>query len=276
MIWKTKRGRLDLSKHGAIMGILNVTPDSFSDGGSYVAVDAAVERALEMEREGAAIIDIGGESTRPGAAAVSAAEELQRVLGVIEQLRARSEVLISIDTQKVEVAEAAIEAGVDIVNDVNGLRAEGMLALCVKHGVGVVVMHMQGVPETMQAAPIYEDVVAEVKAFFRQRYVEMMAAGMDTESIVFDPGIGFGKTVEHNLTLMDALPALVVYERPVLLGVSRKSIIGKLLEMDEVEDRDKATAVLTALARQEGCMLHRVHDVRGNRAAIQLVEFLGS
>lgn len=273
MIWKTRRSSLDLTHGGAVMGILNATPDSFSDGGQYPHVETALGRALEMVREGAAIIDIGGESTRPGAAAISADEEIKRTLPLLEALRRESEGLISIDTSKVAVAEAAIEAGADIVNDVTGFRDEAMVRLCADAGVGVCVMHMQGEPRTMQQDPHYDNeggVVAAVASFFQERLETLVAAGMDPGMICFDPGIGFGKTVEHNLELLRNIGSLQ-NSRPVLLGVSRKSFIGSLTGEQDPAKRDGATAVITALACQQGIMLHRVHDVKSTVEAMRIV-----
>jgi dihydropteroate synthase len=273
MWWKTARKRLDLSRRGRVMGILNVTPDSFSDGGSHSGVDAALIHARRMIAEGAEIIDIGGESTRPGAAEVVVAEEIGRTAPVIAALRAEWDGLISIDTMKAEVAAAALEAGADIVNDVSGLTADPeMVGVCAKSGCGVVVMHMQGDPRTMQVAPRYDDVVAEVRAFFEARLAALTGAGLDLETICFDPGIGFGKTVGHNLALLRALPELGIGGRPVLLGVSRKSFIGRVLGSDDLEDRSWSTVAITAWAREAGVMLHRVHEVLPNVQALRMTE----
>ncbi|BCX47419.1 dihydropteroate synthase [Haloferula helveola] len=254
------------------MGILNVTPDSFSDGGRHDAPAAALEQARRMIADGADIIDVGGESTRPGAEPVSAEDESARVRPVIQALRAEWDGLISIDTMKSRVALAALEAGADIVNDVAGLRDPAMVELCAGMRCGVVAMHMRGEPRTMQAAPEYGDVVAEVRGFFEERYASLTAAGIDAEAICFDPGIGFGKTLEHNLALLRGLPELEVEGRPLLIGVSRKSFIGRLLESDELSDREWPTVALTAWARESGARVHRVHDVRPNREALRMVE----
>ena len=255
------------------MGILNVTPDSFSDGGTHAGVAAALEHARQMVGEGAEIIDIGGESTRPGAAEVTMAEEIARTAPVIAALRGEWDGLISIDTMKASVAAAALEAGADIVNDVSGLTGDPeMLPVCVKTGCGVVVMHMQGDPRTMQVAPHYEDVVGDVRAFFEERLAELTAAGLDPETICFDPGIGFGKTVEHNLALLRALPELGVGGRPVLLGVSRKSFIGRVLGSSDLADRSWPTVAITAWAREAEVMIHRVHEVLPNVQALRMTE----
>lgn len=273
MIWKTRHTRLDLSKRGQIMGILNVTPDSFSDGGRHVSKDDAMEHARRMIAQGAGIIDIGGESTRPGAGPVDVTVEIQRTIPVIESLRAEWGGLISIDTTKAAVASAAISAGADIVNDVSGLLADpAMPRVCADSGCGVVVMHMQGEPRTMQHNPVYQDVVAEVRSFFAQRLDALTAAGIDPEAICFDPGIGFGKRLEHNLELLRALDRLCPAGRPLLLGVSRKSFIGQLLETPDLPLRDWPTLAITANAREMGVMLHRVHAVEPNLQALRMIE----
>lgn len=255
------------------MGILNVTPDSFSDGGKHAGTAAALEHARQMIAEGAEIIDIGGESTRPGAPEVPVQEEIDRTRPVIAALRAEWPGSISIDTSKAAVAAAALEAGADILNDVSGLTADPEMApLCAKMGCGVVVMHMQGDPRTMQASPRYDDVVAEVIAFFEERIATLSAAGIDPECLCLDPGIGFGKTVEHNLALLRALPDLSISGRPVLLGVSRKSFIGKTLGSTYLADRDWPTVAITAWAREAGARIHRVHDVKPNAEALRMTE----
>ena len=256
------------------MGVLNVTPDSFSDGGKFVEMDAALTHALRMVNEGAQIIDIGGESTRPGAEAVSESEELQRVIPVIRRLRARSEVLISIDTTKPNVARAAIEAGADIINDITGGRDEQVMQLAAETNVAFIIMHMQGTPRTMQTAPHYDDVVAEVAEFFRQQYSRAIKCGIDPMALAFDPGIGFGKTLEHNVELLRNLPQLRVEDRPIVVGVSRKSFLGKMIDSPEMSDRSAPTVALTALLRQRGAHVLRVHDVKENAAALRVTEAL--
>ncbi len=273
MIWKVKGQAVDLSRRAQVMGILNVTPDSFSDGGCFDNVEKAMLHAREMIQQGALMIDIGGESTRPGAAEVSEAEELQRTIPVIERLRQEWNGLISIDTKKAGVAAAALRAGADIVNDVSGLTADpDMISVCAKSDCGVVVMHMQGSPETMQKKPTYHEVVSEIRVFFEERLATLIAAGIQKERICFDPGIGFGKTLEHNLTLLKHLDQLAPDGQPLLLGVSRKSFFAKLCDAQQPTDRDAATAAATALARQQGVMLHRVHDVKGNLDALRVCE----
>ncbi len=274
MIWKTRRQSLDPSQGGVVMGILNATPDSFSDGGNYSTTRQALERALEMVSEGARIIDVGGESTRPGADAIGSAEEIERTRPLIHALRRESDVLISIDTSKPAVAEAAIEAGADIVNDVTGLKNEEMVKVCAKSGVGVCVMHMQGEPRTMQLNPCYDDeggVVPALKAFFDERLQTLQASGIDPEYLCFDPGIGFGKTYEHNLEILREIESLQ-RDRPILLGVSRKSMIGQLTGEKDPAMRDRATAVITALACKSRIGIHRVHDVKGAVEAIRIAE----
>ncbi len=273
MIWKTRRATLDLTHQAQAMGILNVTPDSFSDGGDHFGIETALDHARRMIAEGAGLIDIGGESTRPGAVPVSAAEEVARTVPVVAALRAEWDGLISIDTTKASVAKAALAAGADIVNDVSGLLADAEMAeICAASGCGVVVMHMQGSPQTMQAAPRYADVVAEVKAFFAERFETLTAAGMDPAALCFDPGIGFGKSLDHNLALLRTLGEISVAGRPILLGVSRKSFIGRILETDNLDDREWPTVAITSNAREKGVMLHRVHSVRPNVEALRMTE----
>jgi len=273
MIWKTRRGAMDLTRQARVMGILNVTPDSFSDGGAHFAVESALSHALRMISEGAGLIDIGGESTRPGAEAVSEEVEISRTVPVIAALRDHWDGLISIDTSKAAVARAALAAGADVVNDVSGLTADPeMAAVCATSGCGVVVMHMQGNPRTMQTAPDYTDVVAEVRAFFRERMQTLTAAGIAPEAVCLDPGIGFGKTLDHNLALLRSLDDLAADGRPLLLGVSRKSFIARLLETPNLEAREWPTVAMTAAAREKGVMLHRVHSVRPNVEALRMME----
>ena len=246
------------------MGIVNATPDSFSDGGAFADAEAAVAHGLGLVAAGADIVDVGGESTRPGAASVSATEEVARALPVIEGLVAAGAV-VSIDTTKAEVAHAAIVAGAEIVNDVNGLRSPGMLDVCVSSGAGVVIVHMLGRPRTMQAKPEYDDVVVEVGAFLRERAGTATGAGIDPDRICIDPGIGFGKTLDHNLALLSNLALLVDEGFPVLVGTSRKSFLGTILERGGVRpsanERGAATVATVALAIASGAAVVRVHDV---------------
>ena len=274
MIWKNRRCPLDLTHRGVVMGILNVTPDSFSDGGQHEYGEAALARSLQMVDEGAEIIDIGGESTRPGAEPVSVELEMERTVPVIKALRNVSEVLISIDTSKPQVAAAAIEAGADIVNDVAGCRDEEMISLCADSGVGVCVMHMQGEPRTMQDRPDYEatgGVLESVRIFFEERLDTLTRLGIDSDCLCFDPGIGFGKSLDHNCALMAGLAEIHV-SRPILLGVSRKSCIGQITGEDDPEKRDYATAAVTALACRSGVRVHRVHNVLAGMHALKMAE----
>ncbi len=273
MIWKTRRGTLDLTHRGQVMGILNVTPDSFSDGGEHVGLPVALGHARRMIAEGAGIIDIGGESTRPGSEPVPEGEEIARTVPVIAALRGEWDGLISIDTSKSAVAEAALAVGADIVNDVSGLMADpAMVGVCARYGCGVVVMHMQGNPRSMQIAPHYLDVVAEVAEFFRERLRTLVVAGIDPAALCFDPGIGFGKTLEHNLALLRGLDTLSIDGRPLLLGVSRKSFLGRILGTQDLQAREWPTVAVTANAREKGVMLHRVHSVRPSIEALRMTE----
>jgi dihydropteroate synthase len=263
----------DLTHRGLVMGIVNVTPDSFSDGGRYLDTGRAVEHALTLVSEGADILDIGGESTRPGADPVDETEELKRVLPVIRAVRSQTRTLISIDTMKASVARAALEAGADIINDVTGLRGDPlMLRVAADTEAGLVVMHMIGTPRTMQKQPEYSDVVAEVQDYFTKRLRILAELGIAPERVVLDPGFGFGKTLGHNISLMQSLPCLTVQGRPVLVGVSRKSMISKLLGTDDVEDRDWPTVALTSHSRELGARIVRVHDVRPNVHAMRMTE----
>ncbi len=251
-----------------LVGVLNVTPDSFSDGGAYEATGAAVEQARAMIEAGADVIDVGGESTRPGAERVTIEEQLRRVLPTIEELAERFDVPISIDTTRSAVAAAALDAGASILNDVSaGQDDEQMLALAAERGSPIVLMHMQGEPATMQQRPTYGDVVSEVRGFLLERAAAAMDAGVPKGQIVLDPGIGFGKTLEHNLTLLANLPTLVETGHPVLLGTSRKRFLGTLSGMEDPTRRDVATAATTALGVAAGVQLFRVHDVLPNRHA---------
>lgn len=258
------------------MGVLNVTPDSFSDGGDFFDHRRAVEHGRRLAEEGAQIIDVGGESTRPGSLPISAEEELERVLPVISQLRKEVGALISIDTSKAVVARAALDAGASIINDVSAGRAdEEMLPLAAERSAAIILMHMQGTPSTMQLAPHYEDVVGEVADFFRQQYSRAISCGIHRMAIAFDPGIGFGKTLEHNLELLGNLPRLRCEDRPLVVGVSRKGFIGKLIGSSEMQNRKAPTVALTALLRARGANVVRVHDVTENAAALRIAETLG-
>src|SRR3989440_11583203 len=272
-LWKVGDQIVDLSKRGMIMGVLNVTPDSSSDGGEFFPIDAAIARGVQIASEGADILDIGGESTRPGAEPIPAKEELQRVIPVIEKLRAKIDIPISIDTSKSEVANAALDAGATNINDVTAGRVDdGMLPLAAKRKAALVLMHMQGEPRTMQKQPHYQDVVAEVADFFRQQYARALDCGVDPMAIAFDPGIGFGKTLEHNLTLLKNLDQLRGHDRPLVVGVSRKHFLGKLIGADEMSARAAPTVAFTSILRGCGADVLRVHDVKENVAALRIAE----
>ena len=253
-----------------IMGIVNVTPDSFSDGGLYLDPEAAIAHGRELVTEGADILDVGGESTRPGAAEVGAAEEIRRVAAVIEALRADG-ATVSVDTSKAEVAAVAIDAGATIVNDVTALSDPAMAPLCAERGVELVLMHMQGTPRTMQEDPTYDEVVADVRDFLAGRIESAVAAGVAEERIWIDPGIGFGKTVEHNLELIKRLGELRALGRPILLGASRKSFLGKITG-SEVGERIGGSLAAALIGVQAGADAVRVHDVAATRDALAVLE----
>jgi dihydropteroate synthase len=259
---------LDLSRP-RVMGVLNVTPDSFSDGGQWLEPELALEQALRMVEQGAAIIDVGGESTRPGAAAVSVQEELRRVVPVIEALHAHCPVPVSIDTRKPEIMQAAVEAGAGMINDVNALQAPRAMKLAVALGVPVCLMHMQGTPQTMQEQPGYRDVVSEVCSYLENRAQACVDAGMNHERILLDPGFGFGKNTLHNLLLSQQLDTLVQLGYPVLVGFSRKSLIGHVMGLP-VDKRLHPGIALAVLAVWQGAMLVRTHDVQATREAIEM------
>jgi dihydropteroate synthase len=250
------------------MGIVNVTGDSFSDGGRYLDPAAAIAHGLKLRDEGADFVDVGGESTRPGADAIESDEEMRRVLPVIEGL-VREGVAVSVDTLKPEVMRAAIDAGCAVVNDVNGFRAPGAIDAVARADAGLVVMHMQGTPKTMQREPRYDDVVAQVAAFLRERARALEAAGVASHRIAIDPGFGFGKTIEHNKALFRALPALASMGYPVLAGVSRKAMIGSFTGRPAGE-RGPGSVAAALLAVQNGASLVRVHDVRETVDAINV------
>jgi dihydropteroate synthase len=253
-----------------IMGVVNVTPDSFSDGGRFLDADAAVEHGLRLTREGADILDIGGESTRPGADPVGEDEELRRVVPVIERLARSGQARLSIDTTKVVVARAALQAGASLVNDVSALRFDpGMAALVAETGAGCCLMHMLGEPRTMQEDPRYDDVVSEVKAFLEERLAFAVAEGVDEERVWLDPGIGFGKTLEHNLELLRRLAEIVAVGRPVVVGVSRKRFLGTLTGRSE-PDRAAGGVAANVLAFERGAHMFRVHDVPATRDALMV------
>lgn len=261
--------QLDLTRP-QVMGIVNVTPDSFSDGGKYCSTASAVEHGLQLIAEGTDILDIGGESTRPGASPVSLDEELSRVIPVIEALSAVSSVPLSIDTYKPEVMRAAILAGADIVNDICGLREDGALEIVANSNVGVCLMHMQGVPQTMQINPTYHDVVAEVKQFLSDRVDACLAGGIVKERILLDPGFGFGKTTAHNVALIQHLDRLAELGFPLLVGLSRKSVLGKIAGGDELQ-RLHAGLAASVVSVMKGAKIVRVHDVKATVDALKVV-----
>jgi dihydropteroate synthase len=269
MQWRCRHRTIDLTRP-VVMGILNVTPDSFSDGTRYASPSAAIDRAAAMVAEGATIIDVGGESTRPGAAAVEEAVETARVVPVIEAIARNVDVAISIDTSKPGVMAAATAAGACIVNDVYALRAPGARVWAAQAGVGVCLMHMQGEPRTMQHSPHYEDVVSEVCEFLLRERAACLAAGIAQDAITLDPGAGFGKGLGHNMTLLKALPRIVALGSPVLVGLSRKSFIGRVLGR-ATDERLYGGLGLAALAVSMGAKIIRTHDVAPTRDAIGMV-----
>jgi len=276
LIFRARQFAFTFPRPTIVMGIVNVTPDSFSDGGRFLEPASAVEHGLEQVARGAEIIDVGGESTRPGAEPVSEAEELRRVLPVIERLASRVKVPVSIDTQKPAVARAALQAGASIVNDIAANRADDELWRIVAEAkAGYICMHMQGTPQTMQLNPVYRDVVGEVRDFFVDRLERLKGAGVDAVQVVLDPGIGFGKTLEHNLQLLAGLERFTNLERPVLLGVSRKSFIGKLLGA-EVGARLPAALACACLAIRAGAQMVRTHDVAETLQAARMTEAIGA
>jgi dihydropteroate synthase len=254
------------------VGVVNVTPDSFSDGGKFLDANTAVAHGLELVAQGAELLDVGGESTRPGAVAVGEAEELRRVLPVIERLATMTKIPLSIDTTKPAIARAALGAGASIVNDIAAHRADdAMWKIVSEFRAGYICMHMQGTPATMQIEPKYENVVREVGEFFADRLRQLSAAGVSAEQVVLDVGIGFGKTVEHNLQLLGALRGFTKFDRPLLLGVSRKSFLGKIFGADVPERLPSALACAT-LAVADGVQLIRTHDVMATVQAIRMAE----
>lgn len=266
--WRVGEQTLETGRFPLLMGIVNVTPDSFSDGGRFVQRDAAVEHALQLAEDGADILDIGGESTRPGSEQVDEAEELRRVVGVIEQLRTQTDRLISIDTTKSEVARLSLSAGADIVNDISGLTFDpAMPDVCAASDCGVICMHIKGTPQTMQDEPKYDNVVAEVSTFLSDRIAALTSAGIDPQRIVTDPGIGFGKTAQHNIDLLSNVRTLRSLGRPVLIGHSRKRFLAKVVGRPVEERMSGTVGVAVAVAAQSADMI-RVHDVREVRDAI--------
>jgi dihydropteroate synthase len=259
-----------------LMGILNVTPDSFSDGGEFFGVEAAVVQAETMLDEGARIVDVGGESTRPGSEPVSEEEELSRVMPVVRGIvEARPRTIVSIDTYRASTAEAALDAGAHLVNDITALSDPRMVGLVAERGCPIILMHMLGEPKTMQKDPHYEDVVREVRDFLAKRAERAARAGVAHDDIILDPGIGFGKTYAHNLALLNRLDALVELGFPVLVGASRKSFLGKIVGSDSSKDRLFGTVATSVLAYERGATLFRVHDVRANKEALAVAAAVG-
>ncbi len=273
--WRLRTRMLHFSRRPLLMGIINVTPDSFSDGGKFFSVEAAVEQALRLVDEGADLLDIGGESTRPYSDPVSTEDELGRITPVFEILANRVSIPLSIDTSKSTVARAALAAGAEIINDVTALTGDpAMLQLAADSAAGICAMHMQGTPQTMQDSPHYDDVVREVREYLSSRLEALVAAGIAAERVCLDPGIGFGKTDQHNLTLMAHCERLHELGRPLLVGHSRKGFLGKLLD-DEQADRTSATVGAALSLAVQGVQVIRVHDVRGVREALLAFEATG-
>jgi dihydropteroate synthase len=276
MIWKLRNRSVNLSRSGLIMGVLNVTPDSFSDGGQFVDEEAAFRHAERMVREGAAIVDVGGESSRPGSEPVALAEEIRRVVPVIQRIRSQfPDLILSIDTYKAETARQALGAGADIINDISALRADReMIEVLQQSDAGVILMHMRGTPKTMQIDPHYQDVVSEVFEFLRQRRDELVRCGVDPARIAIDPGYGFGKRVQDNVELVRNLGRFAELGQPIVVGISRKSMIAYLLGDPKLppEDRMWPTVALTSLLREKGVHVFRVHDVRPNLEALRMTE----
>ena len=274
MRWIAREFTFEFPRPIVVMGIVNTTPDSFADGGRFLNTNSAVDHALRLADEGAEIIDIGGESTRPGSDPVSAEEELCRVVPVIERLTKRSDILLSIDTQKPTVARAALNAGASIVNDVAANRdSPEMWRIVAETRAGYVCMHMQGTPQTMQAKPLYDNVLREVSSFFTERLARLAEYEISSRQVALDPGIGFGKELEHNIKLLSGLNQFIVTERPIMVGVSRKSFIGKLLGTP-IEERLPASLACAIWSVIEGVHIVRVHDVAETVQAVRMAEAL--
>ena len=269
------RSRLLALDAPVVMGVLNVTPDSFSDGGRYVLPDAALAQARRMVEHGAAIVDVGGESTRPGAVVPSVQQELDRVIPVVERIARELDVMISVDTSRPEVVAAACEAGAHLINDIRGFRDPATLAAAADAGAAVCVMHMQGEPDSMQRAPTYQDVVREVADYLVQRIADCRSAGVSADAILIDPGFGFGKTQDHNLTLFRALDHFTALGAPLLVGVSRKSMVGHLTGGRPVDQRLAGSVALAALAASRGAAVLRAHDVAETVDAVRIGAAVG-
>ena len=274
MLLRARQVEFQFPRPTLIMGVVNVTPDSFSDGGEFFEPGRAVEHALQLAGEGAEILDVGGESTRPNATPVSQDEELRRVLPVIRELaKARPGLVISIDTMKPEVARRAVEAGASIINDVAANRTDPEMWRVVREtGAAYVVMHMQGTPQTMQQNPRYEDVVRDVAKFYEERLSRLQESGVSTEQIVLDPGIGFGKTCEHNLELLAGLRHFKTYQRPLLVGASRKGFIGQVTGAKEAAERLPGSLACAIAATEAGAQIIRTHDVAATKQALRMME----
>jgi dihydropteroate synthase len=275
MIWQFGEHSFDLSSRGLILGIVNVTPDSFSDGGAFRDPEAACVHGLKLLDEGADILDIGGESTRPGAAPVFEEEERRRIVPVIAALRARTQAPISIDTSKASVAQAALDTGADIINDVTALLGDPQMApLAASRGAGLILMHMQGTPQTMQNHPDYpgDDVLGDVVKFLSERRAAAIGLGVDASAIILDPGLGFGKTAAHNLALLRGIPAFSSLGSPVLIGHSRKAFLGSIPGENEPEARFWPGIAITSLARELGARLFRVHEARPHHETLRMTE----
>jgi dihydropteroate synthase len=264
----------DLFSRTHIMGVINVTPDSFSDGGKFLDVHSAVDHGLRLEQEGADFLDVGGESTRPGSEPILIDEELKRVVPVIEELSQKIKIPISVDTYKSEVAKKALQAGAEIINDISGLRFDPkMIQVAQEFHCPVILMHIQGTPKNMQENPIYQDVVREVKDYFQERIRFAVSSGVDESRLILDPGIGFGKNFEHNLSLLNSLFLFKSLERPVLVGVSRKSFVGKILDLPVTERLEGSLAAL-AYSVWQGANIVRVHDVKESVRAARVIDRL--
>ena len=276
MEFTARQYRWGFPRPAMVMGILNVTPDSFSDGGCFYEAEQAIDRGEQLVAEGAEFIDIGGESTRPGAAPVDESEELRRVIPVVRALAAKTQAVISVDTRKAGVARAALDAGASVINDIEAYRTDPELWKAVAAtGAGYVLMHMQGTPQTMQQDPHYEDVVQEVSAFFEERLLRLEEQGVRREQVLLDPGIGFGKTLAHNLSLLRGLGVISALKRPMLIGVSRKSFIGRLLGA-EPDQRIGASVACALWAAEAGVTVFRVHDVAQTVQALRMREILNN
>lgn len=274
--FRTRGKTFELGQRTWLVGVVNVTPDSFFDGGLYFEPARAIDRALALAAEGADIIDIGGESSRPGSNPIPAKEEKKRILPVVEVLKQKNSVLISVDTTKAEVAEAALAAGADIINDISAGRFDPrMLPIAARSGAAVILMHMKGTPRTMQIAPHYDDVLGEVKAFLSERLEAAESCGLPRESILLDPGIGFGKQLDHNLILLNNLGALAELGRPLVVGISRKSFLGKILKV-EAQDRLEGTIAAAVVSILRGASLLRVHDIQAVKQAVAVAEAIMS